>query len=482
MKFERVLIVGLLVLFAGCSAAPTSETAPPIEDKPVETEVQLSPAEIQAAAKEAYIFGFPMVMNYKTMWSYVLEKQSPEYKGEFNQFHCDARLLTPDDKAIVTPNSDTPYCMAWFDLSGGPLVVEVPAMAKERFYHIQLTDWYTHNFAYIGTRTNQNKAGKYLLAGPGWKGEKPEGIDAVLQSETPLVFSIIRTQLLNNADLPKVKEIQSKYKVSRLEGADDHGAAIVWGEPMAWKQGVEFTPEIMNYLDFALKFVEPNAADKAAWDAFAKLGLGGEQPFDVNALNPETQAAIAAGVKEGLDQIKAFVDANRSPLFSTQVFGTRSFLTGDSTDGSWVVKRAAAALMGLYGNDGAEAAYPLYMVDAQNAPLDASTGGYTITFPAGKLPPADAFWSLSMYDGKTQLFIHNPLNRYLLKSSNLKSFVKNADGSITFLIQKDAPAKDKTANWLPAPDGPFYMVLRIYLPKEPVLNGSWTPPAVQKNP
>jgi hypothetical protein len=160
----------------------------------------VSAEEAEAIAQEAYIYGFPMVMNYKTLYNYAIDTQSPDYKGPFNQLACVARLFTPNDKAVVTPNADTPYCMFWMDLRAEPLVLSVPEMEPERFYHFQLIDLYTHNFAYVGTLTTGNGAGKYLLAGPNWQGEKPEGIDAVLQSETDFIFNVTRTQLFRPED------------------------------------------------------------------------------------------------------------------------------------------------------------------------------------------------------------------------------------------------------------------------------------------
>ncbi len=124
----------------------------------------ISPDAVKAIAKEAYIYGFPMVMGYKTIYNYVVDKENPEYKGPFNQLSCVARLFTPQDKAIVSPNADTPYCLFWMDLRAEPMVLTVPEMEPERFYHFQLIDLYTHNFAYVGTLPTGNGAGKFLIA------------------------------------------------------------------------------------------------------------------------------------------------------------------------------------------------------------------------------------------------------------------------------------------------------------------------------
>ncbi|MCK4748476.1 MAG: DUF1254 domain-containing protein, partial [Bacteroidales bacterium] len=172
--------------------------------------------EARAIASEAYVYGFPMVVNYKTMYMYVLDESSPEYKGPFNFLGCEARVFTPNDKAVVTPNSDTPYCMFWVDLRREPVVLSVPEMEPERFYHFQFIDLYTHNFEYVGTLTTGNGAGKYLIAGLDWTGDMPEGIDKVLRCETSIFFTVVRTQLFNTADLENVKRIQGEYKLQGL--------------------------------------------------------------------------------------------------------------------------------------------------------------------------------------------------------------------------------------------------------------------------
>ena len=137
-------------------------------------------------------------------------------------------------------------------------------------------------------------------------------------------------------------------------------------------------------------------------------------------------------------------------------------------------------MAGIYGNDAAEALYPLLANDSDGNKPDCSKNRYTLTFPAGQLPPVNAFWSVTMYDGKTQLLIENPINRYLINSPMLPDLKKNADGSLTLYIQKDSPGEDKESNWLPAPDGPIYVVMRLYWPKEAALTGQWKPPAVQR--
>ena len=160
---------------------------------------------------------------------------------------------------------------------------------------------------------------------------------------------------------------------------------------------------------------------------------------------------------------------------SGDVFGTREFLKNN------YLYRMAAAVLGIFGNSKAEAMYPLYLVDATKQKLDASTNRYTLRFAPGQLPPVNAFWSLTMYELPQSLLVANPINRYLLNSPMLPQFVRDADGGLTFYVQNDSPGKDKEANWLPAPNGPFWVVMRLYWPKSEAMDGKWSAPPLTRS-
>ncbi len=449
---------------------------------------ELTTDEAKAIATEAYVYGFPMVMNYKTMYTYAIDETSPEYKGPFNQLACVARLFTPDDKAIVTPNADTPYCMFWIDLRAEPMVLTVPEMEPERFYHFQLIDLYTHNFAYVGTLTTGNGAGQFLITGPGWGGEKPEGITDVIRSETGFVFNVTRTQLFGPDDLARVGEIQGSYGLQPLSAFLGTVAPPTEALPdfLTWVEGSQFDERFFGYLDLMMSLFErPGVGEEQLWDRLARLGIGPENTFDFAALTPEIQEAMKAGVTEGFAEIEKMIrDHVGDPLASAKIFGTRDFLT-ESAEVNYEQEnhhliRSMAAHMGLYGNSGSEALYPTFLVDNEGQPLDASTNQYTVTFETGMLPPVNAFWSLTMYDGRTQLFIENPLDRYLLNSTMIDQFQQEEDGSIVLYIQADSPGATREANWLPAPDGTFSMVVRLDGPEATALEGEWTPPAAEQ--
>jgi hypothetical protein len=448
--------------------------------------VAVTPDEAEATAREAYVYGFPMVMGYKTLYAYTIDTSNPDYKGPFNEVSCAARLFTPEDKAVVTPNADTPYCMFWLDLRAEPQVLSVPEMEPERFYHFQLVDLYTHNFAYVGTLTTGNGAGTFLIAGPDWTGERPDGITDVLASETSFVFAITRTQLFGPDDLARVEKIQEEYEVQPLSGflGAEAPPAPPAPEFPVWQEGAQFDDRFFGYLDFMMTLLgEPGPGEEPLWERLGRLGIGPGHDFDFAALPPEIQAAMKAGRDAGFADMEAFIaETSKDPLSSGKVFGTRAFLNESARTNFQVdsidILRASAAHMGLYGNSAAEAIYPTFLADADGHPLDASANRYTVTFTEGELPPVEAFWSLTMYDGATQLFVDNPVDRYLVNSTMMDDFRFNDDGSLTLLVQKESPGGEMEPNWLPAPDGPFYMVMRLYGPEAEALDGAWTPPPV----
>jgi hypothetical protein len=440
----------------------------------------VSAAEARAIAKDAYIYGEPMVDNYRIQYAYFVDSKNPEYKAPWNQLWNSARLFSPADKAIQTPNSDTLYSMFGADLRSEPLVLTVPAMEKERYFSVQLIDWYTFNFDYIGTRTTGNGGGVFLLAGPGWKGETPKGVDKVFRSETELAFPGYRTQLFNPGDIENVRKVQAGYKVQPLSAflgqpAPQAAPAVDFIKPLTpaeQRTSIEF----FNILNFVLQFCPTDRSETELMARFAKIGIGAGKTFEASALSPDVKAAIEQGMADAWADLAALqkrIDAKEVTL--GDMFGTREYLKNN------YLYRMAAAVNGIYGNSKQEAMYPIYAVDADGQKLDGATR-YSVRFGPGQLPPANAFWSLTMYELPSSLLVANPLNRYLLNSPMLPQFVKDADGGLTFYIQNESPGADKEANWLPAPKGPFVMFMRLYWPKPEALEGKWTAPPLTKTP
>jgi len=227
----------------------------------------VSPAEARAIAREAYTYGFPIVDNYRVQHAYWMDKTNPEYKGPWNQIWNSARLFSPADTAIQTPNSDTLYSFIGADLRSEPLVLTVPAMEKERYFSVQLIDYYTFNFDYIGTRTTGNGGGSFLLAGPDWKGETPKGVKEVFRCETELAFPTYRTQLFNSGDIENVKKVQAGYKVQPLSAllgqpAPKAAPAIDFIKPLAPAEE-KTSPQFFNILNFVLQFCPTVPSEKA---------------------------------------------------------------------------------------------------------------------------------------------------------------------------------------------------------------------------
>jgi hypothetical protein len=438
----------------------------------------VTPAEARAIAKEAYIYGFPLVDNYRIEHAYFVDTKNPEYKGPWNKLKNIPRVYTPEDKAIQTPNSDTPYSMIGMDLRAEPMVLTVPAIEKERYYSIQLIDAYTQNFDYIGSRATGNDAGSFLIAGPGWKGETPKGVKKVIRSETDLVIAAYRTQLFNPGDLDNVKKVQAGYKAQPLSaflGTDAPKAApaIDFIAPLT-PATQKTSPEFFNIVNFVLKFCPTVPSETALMERFAKIGVGAGKTIDVSKLPPETKKAIEEGMADAWQDLEALrkrVDAKE--VTSGDMFGTREFLKNN------YLYRMAAAVLGIYGNSKQEAMYPIYAIDGDNQKLDGAHR-YSLRFPPGQLPPVHAFWSVTMYDLPASLLVANPINRYLINSPMLPQLKKDADGGLTLLIQNESPGKDKESNWLPAPKGPFFMAMRLYWPKEEAMEGKWTQPGIVK--
>ncbi|RWQ31300.1 MAG: DUF1254 domain-containing protein [Mesorhizobium sp.] len=438
--------------------------------------------EAKDIAEEGFIYGLPLVMNYAVMNEFAVDPKSSQFKAPFNEINNMHQVASPADTAIITPNSDTPYSILWLDLRAEPMVISVPAVEKERYYSVQLIDGNTYNFGYIGSRATGNDPGSYLVVGPDWKGEKPVGISQVFSSTTPFVFANFRTQLINAEDMPNVEKVQAGYKAQPLS------AFLKKPAPPA-APTIEFLPattagikeNFFQYLDAALQFVPETPRDKDIRAKLAKIGIGPGKTFELKDLSLEHKAEMLIGMKQGDDKINKWLASGNKPINGWNV----SSLLGDEAfyNGDWLL-RAGAAKAGLYGNDAAEAMYPFTRTDATGEPLDGSKHNYTLTFPAGQLPPVNSFWSVTMYDGKSQFLIKNPINRYLINSPMLSGMKKNEDGSLTLYIQKDSPGTDKEANWLPAPDGTIYLVMRLYWPKTeapsilPAGEGSWQPPGI----
>jgi hypothetical protein len=422
-------------------------------------------------------------MAYRASYLGALDESSPFFRAPPNQIVHDSRPADHTREDVVTMNGDTPYSNFGLDLRAEPMVVSAPDVPG-RYYVMQFADWYTHNCAYIGTRTTGNKAGHYLFVGPKWEGEIPAGkFDKVFECETDMVVAIVRTQLLGPDDLPNVLAIQGGYEVTPLSvfmGEEPKAPpAVDW---LPWNPAIMDSIDFIEYFNFLLTFCEPiHPDDQPAMERFARIGIAPGKKFDASQLDP----AIREAMQEGADQ--AFQKlSEKSKNIAMQVngwnmtdaVGPREFYKGD-----WLL-RAAAAQAAIYMNDKIEAFYPIVYVDADGQTLDGQTGKYTLHFEKDNLPPARYFWSVTMYDkradGTAGYMVDNPIDRYLINSTT-EGLIYGEDGSLTIYIQHEQPEGEKAANWLPAPAEPFYLAIRIYGPEESVMSDEWEPPPVMKH-
>jgi hypothetical protein len=454
--------------FTGCNSAPKEAT------------IGLSPAETTSIATDAYIYGYPPVTVEMTRRVTTNVAAPTGMRGPMGVFANAKTYPNASFKDVTAPNADTLYSSAWLDLSKEPYVVSIPD-EKGRYFLMPMLDGWTTVFQVPGKRTTGTGAQKYLISGPGWTGTVPDGLTQY-KSATNMVWILGRTYCTGTPqDYAAVHALQDQYKVVPLSS---------YGKPYTPPPG-KVDPSIdmktpvreqVNKMDVNTYFNElatlmkdnpPTAEDAPMVARIAKIGLVPGQPFDSSKLGPEAATAIQSVPKDAFGKIMAhFKQAGTFEngwLFSTKmgVYGT-DYLT-----------RATVTAIGLGANRPQDAVYPTSEVGEDGKPYDGAASKYVVHFDKGQMPPAEAFWSLTMYNGD-YFFVDNPLDRYTLSSRN--KFVANADGSVDLYLQADSPGSAKEANWLPAPKGRFIPMLRLYWPRETppsIIDGTWKPPAVK---
>lgn len=469
--FSRASAIALLLgaaLLSGCDDQPN----------------RASLLETKAIAEEGLIYGLPIVINTAVTAGAIGDPKASTYRGPFNHLINVQKVLTWEDRTIVTPNSDTPYSTAWLDLRAEPGILTVPPVPEGRYFSVQLIDASTNNFAIFGSRTTGNGGGRFMVVGPQWQGDMPAGVDKVFRSGSQYCFALFRTQLFNPADMPNVAKVQDGYKVETLSDflqQPKTAAAEMINFPQGEREEVK--KRFFEYLDFSLAYIPATAQEKDIRGKLARIGVGPDKQFEFKDLPWLHKLAVLWGMKNGRDRLDAAINSNND-LINGWSIGALTGGSAEQYNGNWLA-RAVVATVGLYALDAQEATYPLTRALADGTPLNTGKHDYTLTFKAGELPPVNAFWSVTMYDAESQFLVKNPINRYLINSPMLPELKKNTDGSITLYIQKDSPGAEHESNWLPGPDGKIYMVLRLYWPKIeapsilPAGKGSWQPPAIQ---
>ncbi len=431
---------------------------------------ELTPGEAESLSEQAFIAGFPVVENYKALLAEAVDENGDQFVAPLNTLSHSMRAFSAGAESVETPNVDVGYSVAWLDLRTEPVMLDVPEVEDERYFSIQLVDLYNYNFSFIGTRSTGNHAAKYLLAGPDWQGPPPPEIDQVIQCETRFAFVRFQIQVFGPDDTETVQAIQSNLLVQSLSTLLGQSAPQLSPdlEISISDSPAESHFDFLNLVNTALKFCPPNRPESKERDPMSRIGVVAGQPFDSSAFSAEIQEAIKRGMEKGA----ATIDTALASANTALVFGARDPERAD------FLRRAVGARVKLHGISREERLNSLYRSDNDGNPLDASQGNYVLRLLPADLPPVNAFWSLTMYDGQTQDLVPNPIGRYLINSAMLPELTTNSDGKIEIQIQHEPPAEDRVANWLPAPDGPFYMVLRLYWPKPDAWDGTWNAPLV----
>jgi hypothetical protein len=382
-----------------------------------------------------------------------------------------------DLKLVVRPNFDTLYSPAWLDLSAEPMVVSAPDTGG-RYYLLPMLDMWTDVFASPGWRTTGTKASNFLITQPGWNGTVPSATTRI-SAPTPYVWIIGRTKTDGPADYDAVHKIQAGFKVTPLSQ---------WGKPAQPVQAkidptvdmktppktqVDTMPvaKFFAYAAELLKLHPPHLTDQPIIAQLKKIGIVVGKSFDFDKAEPTVRKALESA-PGGAQQLMASTIPTIARIANGWSMNTNTM----GVYGNWYLKRAIVAQVGLGANLPEDAIYPLNLVDDAGKPLDGANK-YALHFEKGDLPPANAFWSVTLYDSDG-FQVANPLNRFAV--SSWMPFKYNADGSLDLYFQNEKPGDDKQANWLPAPKGPFNVMMRLYAPRSEVLTGKWNPPPVTR--
>jgi hypothetical protein len=439
---------------------------------------KLSEKEAHDLGVEAYVYGYPLVtmeMTRRVMTNSAAPKGSHAPMGQFANLR---EYPTAAFKDVTAPNADTLYSAAWLDLSKEPYVLSLPD-EDGRYYLMPMLDGWTNVFQDPGTRTTGTKAQTYAITGPGWKGELPDGVKE-LKSPTSMVWIIGRTYCTGTEeDYKAVHAIQDKYKLVPLSayGKDYTPPEGTVNPDIDMKTPVRDQVDGMDVkayfklLATLMKDNPPAEADAPIVAKMAKIGIVPGREFDADKLDPAVARGLQDVPRDGCETIAAQFKKAGKMVNGWQVF-TKTGLYGTNYD-----QRAFVTMIGLGANRPQDAVYPTSKANASGKPYSGANK-YVMHFEKGELPPVNGFWSLTMYDANF-FFVNNPLNRYTLSQRN--KLKVNEDGSVTLYIQHESPGKEKEDNWLPAPEGEFALMLRLYWPKEndpSILDGTWKPPAV----
>jgi hypothetical protein len=431
--------------------------------------------EALAIAQEAYVYLYPLILMDLTRRQMINADPKVNPAGGPANAFTHVRSFPPADlHVVVRPNFDTLYSSAWLDLSGGPLVVST-ADTGGRYFLLPMLDMWTDVFAAPGKRTNGTGAANFALLPPGWTGQLPQGVEAI-RAPTPHVWIIGRTQTNGVKDYDAVHKIQDGYRITYL--AD-------WGKtPRKIEQKIDPTADTkteplklvndmpaLAYFKYGMELMKVNPPHYSDWSINARMKRIGLEPgksFDSGRVAADVLAGGAvAGLKLMREKMPTLARVTNGWQMNTDTVGVY---------GDFYLKRAIIAMAGLGANQPEDAIYPLNISDADGKRVTAENK-YVLHFNREELPPAGAFWSLTMYDAEG-FQVANPINRFAIGDRDALRF--NGDGSLDLYIQNTSPGSDKESNWLPGPKGGgLGLTLRLYAPKPEAMDGRWNPPPVR---
>jgi hypothetical protein len=417
----------------------------------------------------AWVWGYPLVRMERVIRQYTdvpNPKPATSYRAPLNRLGWARELATPDARDMPTANNDTVYLSAVVDLTE-PYVLTVPDVG-DRYYVVDVFNMWQELEHYIGRRTTGTKAGRFAIVPPGWKGDLPKDVTR-LDVTTEKVWLWGRMRVSPSDDMGKIHALQDAFDLRPLSKLGDGS----WTAPEA---ALPPLPEIKDdpygflvQLAAALKDTAIRPADTALAAQFERIGLK-PGSFDRSNLSKPRLEGLARGLTD------APLVAVASVAATSQVRNGWGYVRGLDDFGYNYPLRALVAGPYLGGQGEHEAVYPIRYTDAGGETLSGK-GSYVMRFSSP--PPNDAFWSLTMYDATTKMLVQNPLQRYKV-GNDTPGLKVDADGHFEIPISASKPDGAFAANWLPAPQGEFYLILRIYQPRDAVMSGQWNFPQVVK--
>lgn len=471
MKFIRKLMATLAT--ASTLAMPFSPAAAQAADA-------VSPDKVRALASDLIVYGLPLVLMDTTMrqQTNVPDASSVAMRAPVNQFAHFRAWPRPDSREIVRYNFDTLYSFAWVDVSAEPVVLTVPP-SPQRYYLVPVLDMWTDVFLDPGTRVTGEAGGQFAIVARGWRGELPEGVHRV-EAPTPVVWVMGRVQTNGAQDFANVHKVQDGFRLTPLSqwgkapalaATQTDPSVDMVTPPFVQTMRLDGVGLVVRLAELMKKY-PPHLVDTPLLMRAAAIGFVPGQSFDASRLDAASVAAINAAAGDAKQRLQARM---RSP--AGRVNGWSIFTDNIGSYGSSYERRAMIALTGIGANLPEDSVYPTTGVDKEGKPL---AGGqrYVLHFDKDRLPPADAFWSVTLYDMQGYQ-VPNEIQRFALGDRDALKF--NSDGSLDLYIQSDNPGPERSANWLPAPSsGNYALTMRIYLPRPSVFSGAWQPPGVQR--